>query len=358
MQRNKQTNDLLMFLWKQIQIFFQKITLSATLFFKNELLSHSAAAAFFFLLSVTPIFLLMLLTFDRYLTFFPNVSENFFTFLETLNPNLDKNLLVRIGLLNVNITAISVFGLLNLFWAGCWILTAIQKGLEVIFKSPKIRTALAMNVLSLLTLTVLLGVAFLITVISIGLNFFQALMADNIIFQAFIKSFIPLIRILVPFMSILLVIFVAYRFVPGTKPSTLSSFKGALGCALAVVLLHLLFARFFSVTRFNVTYGVLGSLILMLLWVHFTFVLFFLFAEYTYVSDNIDVLALERMYFFRSTREIKGKKVEKFLFSHPKRVFEKYARRYEPGEVLFREGDNVTDIFFVYRGIIGIYRNR
>ncbi len=49
----------------------------------------------------------------------------------------------------------------------------VQKGLEVIFKSPKMRTALAMNVLSLLTLTVLLGGAFLITVISIGLNFFQ-----------------------------------------------------------------------------------------------------------------------------------------------------------------------------------------
>jgi len=118
----------------------------------------------------------------------------------------------------------------------------------------------------------------------------------------------------------------------------------------------MLFSRFFSITQFNVIYGVLGSLILMVLWVHFCFVLFFFFAEYVFVSDKIDVLVLERMYFFRLRQDIKGKKIEKFLFRHPKRIFEKYARRYKPGEILFREGDRGTDIYFIYSGSIGISR--
>jgi len=85
-------------------------------------------------------------------------------------------------------------------------------------------------------------------------------------------------------------------------------------------------------------------------------VLFFFFAEYVFVSDKIDVLMLERMYFFRLKQDVKGKKIEKFLFRHPKRIFEKYARRYKSGETIFRKGDRDTDIYFIYSGSIGISR--
>ena len=294
--------------------------------------------------------------FNKYLASFPNISDEFFAFLKNINSNIDKDLLVRIGLINVKAKVAGVIGLLNLLWAGCWILTAIQKGLEIVFKSQKIRTTLFMNVLSLLALTVMLGLAFVVAVISISLNFIQAMMADNIFVLSLISSFMPVIRNLLPFLSIFLLIFLSYRFVPGTKPTTLSSLKGALWCAFAVILLHLLMARFLSVTRFNIIYGVLGSLILMLLWGHFTFVLYFFFAEYTYVSDNIDSLTIGRKVLFRSQPDIKGKIIERFLFKHPKRVFEKYARHYQTGEIIFREGDDTTDIFYVYRGSIGVYR--
>lgn len=356
MERFGPDNSLLRWIRKQAQFFFQKLMLTSSLFLKNELLYHAAATAFFFLLSITPIFLMLLLTFNKYLTSFPDISDEFFAFLKNINSNIDKNFLIRIGLINVKAKVAGTIGLLNLLWAGCWILTAIQKGLEIVFKSQKIRTTLVMNVLSLLALIVMLGLAFLVAVISIGLNFFQAMMADNFFFLRLISSFMPVIRELLPFLSIFLLIFLSYRFVPGTKPTTLSSLKGALWCALAVILLHLLMARFLGVTRFNIIYGVLGSLILMLLWVHFTFVLYFFFAEYTYVSDNIDSLTIGRMYFFRLQSDIKGKIIERFLFKHPKRVFEKYVRHYQAGETIFREGDDTTDIFYVYRGRISVYR--
>ena len=348
--------SLLGWMRKQAQFFFQKFMLTSSLFLKNELLYHAAATAFFFLLSIAPIFLMLLLTFNTYLASFPDISDEFFAFFKNINSNIDKDFLVRIGLINVKAKVAGTIGLLNLLWAGCWILTAIQKGLEIVFKSQKIRTTLVMNVLSLLALTLLLGLAFLVALISIGLNFFQAMITDNVFLLRLIGSFMPVMRELLPFLSIFLMIFLSYRFVPGTKPATLSSLKGAFWCALAVILLHLLMARFLNVTRFDLIYGVLGSLILMLLWVHFTFVLYFFFAEYTYVSDNIDSLTIGRMFFFRSQPDIKAKKIERFLFKHPKRVFEKYAHHYRAGETIFSEGDHTTDIFYVYRGRISVYR--
>jgi membrane protein len=276
--------------------------------------------------------------------------------MKNIHENLDKDFLIKIGLLNVNTTAIGVLGLLNLLWAGRAILTAIQRGLGVIFPAEKTRPPLVMNIFSFIILSFLFMVSVLVTFASIGLNFLKNLLSGNMFFQTFFQSLMPVIRSLFPFLIIVLLIFLAYRFVPPQKPKTVSSLFGAVSCTFSVFMVHILFSKFFSITQYSVIYGVLGSLILMVLWIYFSFILFFFFAEYTFVSDKLDVLVLERMYFFRLKQEIKGKRIEKFLFSHPKRIYEKYAGQYSPGETLFHEGDKSTDIYFVDRGSINIFR--
>lgn len=352
----KNKNTIPRIIRKRFQVCLQKIILSINLFLKNELLNHAGAAAFFFLLSVTPVFLLLLLSFNHYLISYPYISDNFFSFLKSVNENLDRDFLTKFGLLNVKTTAIGIFGFLNLLWAGRWILTSIHRGLRIAFPAEMISTPIVMKIFSFLILSILLLLSVLVAFISIGFNFFQFFLPDNLIGQTFFQSFLPLIRRFFPFLIAFLVIFLTYRFVPIKKPTNISSLIGAFWCALAIILLQMLFFRFFRVTPFNVIYGVLGSLILMVLWVHFCFVLFFFFAEYVFVSDKIDVLVLERMYFFRLKQDIKGKKIEKFLFRHPRRIFEKYARRYKSGETIFRQGDRGTDIYFIYSGSIGISR--
>lgn len=352
----KDPDSFFNFFWRHLQIFLQKISLSITLFIKNELFNHAGAAAFFFLLSIPPVFLLLLIAFDRYLVSYAGASAILFDFLKNINQNLDKDLLIKIGLLNIKTTAIGLFGLINLLWAGRAILTAIQRALGIIFPAEKIRPPLVVNILSFIILSILLVASLLITFASIGLLFFKNLLADHVFVQTLLQSLMPVIRHVFPFLIIVLLIFLAYRFVPPQKPQTVSSLISAIGCALSIFLVHFLFSGFFTVTRYSVIYGALGSLILMVIWVYFSFLLFFFFAEYTFVSDKLDVLVLERMYLFRLKQDVKAKKIEKFLFNHPKRIFEKYARRYGPGETIFNEGDNSMDIYYVEQGRINISR--
>jgi membrane protein len=339
-----------------LQVILQKISLSINFFFKNELLNHAGAAAFFFLLSVTPVFLLMLISFERYLTSYPDISVSFFAFLKSINENLDKDLLVKIGLLNVNTAAIGIFGFINLLWAAGLILTSIQRGLGIIFPAEKIRPQHVINFLSFILLGFFLLLAILATLASMGLNFFQSLLSDNLIIQTLFQTLFSFIRRLLPFLITFLVIFLTYRLLPPRKPKTASSLVGAFLCALSIILLHILFSKFFNISQYNVIYGLIGSLILMVLWVHFSFILFFFFAEYIFVTDRIDVLLLERLYFFKLLNKKKEKKIGKFLFSHPERIFDKYAKRYNPGETLFAQGDESKDIFFIFKGSISIYQ--
>ncbi len=353
---SKDSDNLFNFILKYFQVFLQKISLSLHLFFRNELFNHAGAAAFFFILSIPPVFLLLLIAFDLYLVSYADASVIFFEFIKNINENLDKDLFAKIGLLNVDTTAIGIFGLLNLLWVGRAIITSIQRGLRIIFPAAKKRTPLKMNIVSFIILSILLLASVLITFLSISLNFVQTLLPESVIIQTFFQALLPVLRHFFPFVIIAVLIFMAYRLVPPDKPQTTSCLISATGCALSIFLVHFLFAKFFTVTQYSVIYGVLGSLILMVLWVYFSFLLFFFFAEYTFVSDKLDVLVFEQMYLFRFSHSVKEKKIQKFLFNHPQRIFEKYARRYKAGEILFREGDQGAHIYFVDQGSIKIFR--
>jgi len=192
--------------------------------------------------------------------------------------------------------------------------------------------------------------------VMVGLNYFQALIASHPVVFALFESIWPIVSSVIPTVAILMAVFTAYRYLPTNRPKTASSFTGALWCSIAIIFLHLFFANLFIVARYSLIYGVLGSVILTVLLVYFAFVFFYFFAEYTYISDKIDVYLLGQMYFFKSGQGMKGRRIAKFLFSHPKRLFEKYAAHYAPQEALFFEGESGRHIYYVYRGSVGIYR--
>ncbi len=335
------------------QVFLQKTCLSISLFAKNELFNHAGAAAFFFIVSIPPVILLLVIALDHLLVSYTQVSAILFEFIKNIHENLDKDFLLKIGLLNLKPTAIGIFGLLNLLWAGRAILTSIQRGMGVIFPE-KSRPPLETTIFSFLILTVLMAASVLITFAIIGLKFFQHLLETDRLVQPLLQPLLPLFRQSIPFLIFVLLIFLAYRFVPPRRPKTASSFFSAVGCALTIYLIHILFSKFFSVTQYNVIYGLLGSLILMVLWVYFSFLLFFFFAEFTFVTDSLEVLVLDKMFLFRIRQNIKGRKIEKSLFNHPKWIFEKYAKRFHPGDIIFREGDRSSSIYFVEQGFIGL----
>ena len=240
---SKDSDNLFNFILRHFQVFLQKISLSLHFFFRNELFNHAGAAAFFFILSIPPVFLLLLIAFDRYLVSYADASVMFFEFIKNINENLDKDLLAKIGLLNVDTTAIGIFGLLNLLWAGRAIITSIQRGLGIIFPAAKKRTPLVMNIVSFIILSILLLASVLITFLSISLNFIQTLLPESAIIQTFFQALLPVLRHFFPFVIIVVLIFMAYRLLPPDKPQTTSSLISATGCALSIFLVHILFSQ-------------------------------------------------------------------------------------------------------------------
>jgi membrane protein len=355
---NKRTGVKIKHILNSIKVYIksvvQKILMTLNLFMKNELPNHAGASAFFFLLSVVPVLLLLLLVFEQVLAFYPNFSDKFFNMLSGFNSAITREVLLEIGLLNVKSAAVSIIVILSMIWFARMILLAILRGIGIIFPADKPRTPVMQNLIALAALPVLILFITLIVLIGIGLDVSATLALNRLSNSVFVGGLLVLAGKILPYAVILLLIFAAYRLIPVDRPRTIPALTGSLFCTLGILAIQFIFSRFLDVARFNLIYGILGSLILTLVAVYAIFTLFFLFAEYVYVSNRFDVLMLERMFFFRQLKS-KGGKIGKYLFKRPYNLFKKYARKFQPGDILFQEGDKGEEIYFTYHGKIGIY---
>jgi len=334
---------------------FQKLLICGSLFDRNELINHAAASALFILLAIPPFFLLLIIGLDRYLSAVPEISERVFDFLRSINENFDRDFLVRVGLLSVQTGAFGLLGLLSLLWAGRRAILAVRRGLSAVFTPEGSRIPIGVHLFSLLVLLLLVAALMVGTFVSVAVQFILGMMAHQPIIREVISPLLPLLQQLVPASMTVLMVFLAYRFVPPQRPGTVASAVGALLCAGSVLLVHSLFSRFTSVAQYSVIYGVTGSVILLIIWIHLTFVLFFFFAQFVFVLEKLDQILIERLYILFSEPEPRRRGwLDRQLLSFPERFFGDRLQRVSAGTRLFSEGEEQTEIYFLFSGRVGI----
>ncbi|OQY26668.1 MAG: hypothetical protein B6244_12950 [Candidatus Cloacimonetes bacterium 4572_55] len=344
---------------KKAYKFFEKLThkiyISYSLYLQNELQNHAGATAYFFLLSIIPILILFVYIFDSYLNAYPQVSEKFFELLSDFSEGLNKDFLNRIEIDNVSNGTFGIFSIINLIWISRLIMNSIQRAFGVIFPSSQSRSWLMTSIISFIIIPLLFSLAVMSVAANITIQFILT-MSDQLNLQDYVKTLIQFLSRLTPFVIAFLSIYTSYRYLPVTRPTSGSALQSSLMCTFSIYLLKISFAGLFDVTKINLFYGVIGTLILSLIWVYFVFVLYFIFAQFAYVSDRIDMLVISQMFMVTNKQMKNHHKIEFFLFKTPSRIWEKYARDFEPGEVIFYEDDDSEDIFYVYKGKLGVYK--
>ena len=149
----------------------------------------------------------------------------------------------------------------------------------------------------------------------------------------------------------------SYMAIPAKRPNPNAAWGSAALCFVFFLVVTEVFRLFISAARYELLYGVLGNLILLLVNVFAFFSLYFYFAELVYVSDQFDALLFGRFHRLARTKRAGGEvpRLERALFMEPARLLHSYGRSLRKGEVLFSAGDRERSAYFVYYGRIGIY---
>lgn len=323
--------------------------MTLTLLMKTGLHSHAKAVSY----SALPFVLLLVYLINTYLVGYPEVREAFnsmisFTHLSFLNQSTPQNDSQVVSDIPAWLCIIAIL------WVSRGLFKSIQNTFSVIFADSGIRRA-PEHLFSL-------AIPFVVLIIFFAV--FGDYVADHVdysflkmpLLEMKLKFFFSLISLIALVLGTWGIAFLFYYLLPRKKPV----FSFALLCSLLFILSTLvliaILGNIMKMDQYSRFYGTLGELIYVLIWVYLGSILFFFWAEFLYVSEKIDIFALEKIFLERESLSRLEHKIEHFLFDRSIRIFEKYGQHFKAGETIIRQNDDSDSIYFLYSGCIGLYR--
>ena len=320
------------------------------LFVKNELQNHAAATAFYFLLSATP--LVLLLSYGaQYLARLAETSTPAVLLLAALYEQFRLDELTALGVIpqKAQVAAGGV-GLLTLLLSSRGLVNALQSAFRVIFPDDSKRPFVLNWVLPLIIIPVVFGLVLLAVVAQATITYLLATDVLGAGRGALLKGINTLLAVL----AVWGLFYAALRRLPLSAPPKGPTLVVSGLATLTLAALFFGFGLFFQVEKYQAVYGALGGVVFILIGAYFACVAFYFWAQFLYAVTKVDVAALEKL--FLGGEGQGANKLEAIVFARANRLLAKYGRSYLPGETLIEEGDTAKDAFFLYSGQVAVYK--
>lgn len=321
------------------------------LFNQNGLPNHAAATSFYFLLSATPLLLLL----SYALQLLGRIAENSVPatiLMAALYNQLQLDSLTAFGFIpRQTQLAASGAGLLTLVLSSRWLVNAVQGAFRIIFPEQNKRNFVVSWVLPLVILPVLLVLVAVAALAQTTLSF----LAQNDFIGAGNAQVLQALNSLFVFAMLWALLFAAYWRLPRQHPRARVAAAFALAATASLGLLLMLFGAFFKLENYNNLYGALGGVVFVLIAAYFAFSLLYLWAQALYAYGKADITALEKLFLGGSGEG--ASKLESYVFGDPHRLLEKYGQIHPAGYTLIEEGDDSRTAYFLYAGRAAVYKN-
>ena len=321
------------------------------LFGQNGLKNHAAATAFYFLLSATPLLLLL----SYALQLLGHIAENSVPatiLMAALYNQMHLDSLTALGFIprQAQLAAGGV-GLATLVLSSRGLVNAVHGAFRIIFPDQSKRNLVVSWVLPLIILPVLfllMGVAALaqVTLTFLGQNDFIGVGNAQVL---------QVLNTLFGFAMVWALLFTAYWRLPQRHPPARDAAKFSLAATLSLGLLIAVFGAFFKLENYLSLYGALGGVVFVLIGAYFTFWLLFLWAQALYAYGKVDIAALEKLFLGSSGEG--ASKLEGYVFGDTQRLLEKYGEIHPAGHTLIEEGDDSRTAYFLYAGRALVYKH-
>jgi membrane protein len=322
---------------------------TARLFGRNGLQNHAAAAAFYFLLSATPLLLLL----SYALQLLGHIAENSVPatiLMAALYDQMRLDNLTALGFIprQAQLT-VGGIGLLTLVLSSRGLVNAVQGAFSVIFPNPNKRNLMLSWVLPLIILPLLFVLMGLAMLAQMTLSF----LAQNNFIGSGNAQMLQTLNSLFGFALVWSLLFAAYWRLPRQHPPARAAALFALAATLSLAVLLSLFGTFFKLESLRSLYGAPGSVVFVLMGAYFSFLLLYLWAQALYAYGKADITALEKLFLGNKTGI---GRLEAFVFGDPHRLLEKYGETHPAGHTLIEEGSDDRTSYFLHTGRAAVYK--
>lgn len=332
-------------------------TLVSTLFVQNDLLTYAAAGSYGFLCSLIPIIMLIAGILIRFFKTTPDFLIEMLkktSIMKTFDlQNIIKPLfsVKKFGLFEIIIT-------IFILWMARRFFNYLTRGFRQIFRDGVEQKPMFISIITISSeILLVLGVALLIFVLNIFQSFINITGLISYV-PWFLKKSGELFLYLLPHVIMFLVITVFYCFVPGSKPKFRYCAISSACCTLSFWVFDMFFYFFLNMGRYNIVYGVLSNLIIMLLEVYVFFILLLFFAECIFVKQFYEILLFEQLYLLPPQNTKKPLDAfTRIVFQDPKTILESDAVFFKKGESIFKPDEKSEWIYYIASGTVSYFEN-
>jgi membrane protein len=246
-----------------------------------SLINHAAALAFYFLLSIMPSFLLIIITAKKLLVAYPDFTLKILDYIESINPTL-TNFINSTKILNTKGDVnYSYVGFFSLILAASLFYKALIRAFDVICKDINRGFITGFFIPYIYTMISAIFII-VITIIQISANIYINFLFDFIPFHI-PKSFFFIIEgFFIPTVIVAIATLLTYYTLSFKTIGFKTSFYGSLLFSLLFYITNILFNKLYNPSFYNYLYGSIGYIIILLVWLYTAFILFLYFAAFSY----------------------------------------------------------------------------
>ncbi len=337
----------------------QSLYLTVDLFIQNGLNDYASACSYGFLFSFVPIVMMVLFFLIGIFHASPEKLSIIFNIGNKYKELFNVQAIIDSIFQIQRITWVEIILGFFIFWVARKFFASVMAGIRAIFKTAVPPRPLFNQLLVFAgeVAIVIAGAILIFFIISLRtvsrLSILKQMESEiPVLFSNFSQITIgigPYILIF-GFMSIVL------RVASGIHPEWTICFACAGLCSLLIWIIIQFFTMFLNVNNYNIVYGVLGNLMILLVEMYIFFVLFLFFAQLLYVLEFFDELLIGELYLL-PTREETGilSTIKRVLFIKPSLLIQKSSFKKihcTPGDVIYNANEKTTDTYYIVRGQI------
>ena len=335
----------------------QIVYLTCSNFQGNNLWESASSCSFGFIFSFVPLALIILTVLVGILRVSPGILEYVNAFAGEIESIVDIRPFLNNIINKRNFHFVDVFLAVWIVWMARKLFQSIVQAINKIFNSVTKRRGILNQAIVFISEFILVIIIAAVIIFSFVFNqiisssFFEPL-------QEFLPAIVSqnshtVITIAIYFM-IFICTLLAYKFIIGIHPPLWLCFIYALLDTVCFYFISLWVSTFMNLTNYNIVYGTISTIIILMLKVYFFFVFFLFFAQMIYVTRNFELLLKCEVYLLPEN-ERQGWMIElrRMLFINPAALkTTTNTRMYKAGDIIFNAGDKADNVYYIRTGTI------
>jgi membrane protein len=311
--------------------------------------NQAAAIALYTILSVIPLLILTIIAAGSFFSSNPHIQGDILNAVKGFHPYFSETLVAQLGQIEGKSQVLGWIGVLGLVWLSLAIFNAIESALNIIFRSQERRNYF----ISKLMAFCMIPLGWIIGGLSVFTTYVAALFAASPLRlpgRIEISLTLPaeiVLRYLLPYVMVVVLVTAVYKIIPTAKIRFSVALAGAAVFGLLLEIAKQFFTWYLAnYTRYNVIFGSLETIVILVIWVFYVALIFLFCAEIMSSRERRNLLLLERALL---KPHVARMKVEE-------RLFEKFGRVYPKDGIIFNEGDTGGEMFYILSGRVCLER--